>query len=121
MQASSPVSTAAVAGDWVVAEGAMTATATATAPTETASAAVVVVVTGAAGSGWRNVSASAPAGGQVLVRYGWETLPFEYKQAGVYAAQEGFPAGPFVLVTTKPAATTTKAAATIKAGATGGE
>ena len=80
--------TAAVAGDWVVAEGAKATT-----------AAAAVVISGAAGSGWSNISTGA-AGGQVLVRYGWETLPFEYKQAGVYAAREGFPAGPFVLSTT---------------------
>jgi len=34
----------------------------------------------------------------VLVRYAWDGLAFEYMQAGVYAHDEGFPAGPFVLL-----------------------
>lgn len=37
----------------------------------------------------------------VLIRYAWESLPFKYKQAGIYAKKELYPAGPFVLVTSK--------------------
>ncbi len=35
---------------------------------------------------------------KVVVRYAYASVPFEYKQAAVYAKDEGFPAGPFVLL-----------------------
>jgi hypothetical protein len=33
----------------------------------------------------------------MLVRYGWQAVPFDYKQAALYAKAEGLPAGPFVI------------------------
>jgi hypothetical protein len=43
-------------------------------------------------------SVGGPNGGKMLVRYAWAAVPFEYKQAAVYAKEEAFPAGPFVLI-----------------------
>ena len=46
-------------------------------------------------------TAFVKASGAMLVRYGWAAVPFEYKQAAVYAKASGddqFPAGPFVIV-----------------------
>lgn len=34
--------------------------------------------------------------GQLVVRYAWRALAWDYKQAGLYAKKEDYPAGPFV-------------------------
>lgn len=35
--------------------------------------------------------------GECLVRYAWKAVPFNYMKASVYAKDEGFPAGSFLL------------------------
>lgn len=88
-QASDPVqaysSSAASQGDWVQAAG--------SADPQGASK----VTVSAATNDWRG--GDGGSGGQVLVRYAWSGLAFEYLSGGVYAKAENFPAGPFVLRT----------------------
>ena len=43
-------------------------------------------------------AAAEAAGGKMVVRYAWAAVPFDYKQAAVYARAEAFPAGPFLML-----------------------
>ena len=85
-QISDPVqATSASAGDWVLAAGRV--------DPQGASKVTVSAET----NDWRG--GDGGSGGQVLIRYAWAGLAFEYLNGGVYAKAENFPAGPFVLRT----------------------
>ena len=44
------------------------------------------------------MEAGGALGGKMVVRYAWSAVPFEYKDAAVYAKAEGLPAGPFIML-----------------------